>query len=58
MEPLLTQVIKEQKENIPLTPVNIDIALEVPLTETGEIIIMMTATNMKIGTITDPILPE
>ena len=57
MEPLLAQVIEEQKENVPLMPVNIDIALGVSLTETGEIIMMMT-TTMKIGTITDPILSE
>ena len=57
MEPLLAQVIEEQKENVPLMPVNIDIALGVSLTETGEIIMMMT-TAMKIGTITDPILSE
>ena len=58
MEPLLTQVIKEQKENIPLTLVNVDVALEVPLTETGEIIMVMTTTNVKIGTIAGPIPSE
>ena len=54
MEALLTQVIKVWTENIPLTPANIEIAPEVPLTETGEIIVM-TTTNVKIGAITDPI---
>ena len=58
MESLLTQVIKVWIENIPLTPANIDIAPEVPLTKTGEIIMVMTTTNVKIGTIADSIPSE
>ena len=55
MEPLLTQVIGGQIENIPLTLVNVDVALEVPPTEIEEIIMVMTTITVKIGTVTDPI---